>query len=92
MARRWNTMTTHHIVARHEWWTNHEDNLLRIPEKPHQSLHILFETRLIAEKLIRTLEIEKKALRPEVVNRLMDTLTEHDPRDLSFWYKDTTHF
>ena len=92
MWRKWNTLTTHHIVARHEGWTNHEDNLLRIPDKPHQALHILHQTRLVAEQLLHTIEINEKAMRPEVVKWLVDTLTQEDPRDMNFWYKDTTHF
>ena len=92
MGRRGNIITTHHIVARHEWGTNHDDNLLRIPEKPHQALHILHQTRLIAEQLLHTIELSEKAMKPEVVRWLVDTITQEDPRDLSFRYKDTTHF
>jgi hypothetical protein len=46
---------------------------------------------LIAEQLIHTVELSQKAMRPEVVEWLVDTLTAHDPRDLDFWYKDNTH-
>ena len=87
-----NIRTTHHIVPRSKWWTNEDDNLIRIKEQPHQSLHILHENKLIAEQLIKTLEISEKAMRPEVVQRLIETLTAHDPNDLDFWYKDNTHF
>ena len=91
MWKRNNIRTTHHIVPRHEWGTNNEENLIRLQEKPHQALHILHQTRLIAEQLIHTVELSQKAMRPEVVEWLVDTLTAHDPRDLDFWYKDNTH-
>jgi ATP sulfurylase len=91
MWKRNNIRTTHHIVPRHEWGTNDEENLIRLQEKPHQALHILHQTRLIAEQLIHTVELSQKAMRPEVVEWLVDTLTAHDPRDLDFWYKDSTH-
>lgn len=92
MWKRGNIRTTHHIVPRHEWGTNDDDNLIRLKEWPHQALHILHETRLVAEQLLHTLDLNAKAMRPEVVKWLVDTLTQKDPRDLDFWYKDSTHF
>jgi hypothetical protein len=47
---------------------------------------------LIAEQLLTTIDLSRKALRPEVVNRLIETLTIHDAKDLDFWYKEGTHF
>lgn len=84
--------TNHHIVPRSKWGSNDDDNLLRIKETPHQAIHILHVNKLIAEQLIRTIELSEKAMRPEVVQRLMDTLTQHDAEDLDFRYKDSTHF
>lgn len=91
MWRKSNLFTTHHIVPRHEWGTNDGDNLLRIKEKPHQAIHILHETRLIAEQLLHTIELSQKAMRPEVVKWLVDTITQEDTRDLNFRYKDNVH-
>ena len=91
MWKRNNIRTTHHIVARHEGWTNDEDNLLRIKERPHQAIHILYETKLIAEQLIHTVELSEKAMRPEVVKKLLEVFNEHDPRDLNYRYKDNVH-
>ena len=92
MWRKHNLRTTHHIVPRHEGWTSEDDNLLRLKEKPHQALHILHETRLVAEQLLHTIELNEKAMRPEVVKWLVETITQEDPRDLNFRYKDNTHF
>jgi hypothetical protein len=57
-------------------------------DSKHRALHTLFDNKLIAEQLITTLEISEKAMRPEVLQRLVDTLTKHDPEDLDFWYKE----
>ena len=84
--------TNHHIVPRSKWGTNDDDNLIRLKSNPHQALHMLHVNNLIAEQLIHTIELSQKAMRPEVVNWLMDTLTQHDPEDLDFRYKDNTHF
>lgn len=92
MWKRNNILTDHHIVPRSKWGTNDNSNILRIKLLPHQAIHILHENKLIAEQLIRTLELSEKAMRPEVVERLVETLTQHDANDLDFWYKDTTHF
>lgn len=87
-----NRWSTHHILPRSRGGTNEEDNLLRIKIWPHQSLHTLFDNKLIAEQLIKTVELSEKAMRPEVVEWLIETLTAHDPKDLDYWYKDWTHF
>jgi len=55
-------------------------------------LHTLFDNKLIAQQLLTTLDISKKAMRPEVLEWLVETLTAHDPEDLDFWYKEGTHF
>jgi hypothetical protein len=47
----------------------------------------LFANQLIAEQLLTTIDLSSKALRPEVVERLIETLTAHDESDLDFWYK-----
>ena len=84
--------STHHIVPRSRLWSNNDENLIELRETKHRALHSLFENKLIAEQLINTLDISKQAMRPEVVEWLVDTLTAHDVNDLDFWYKPSTHF
>ena len=84
--------STHHIVPRSRLWSNNDENLIELRETKHRALHSLFENKLIAEQLITTLDISKQAMRPEVVEWLVDTLTAHDVNDLDFWYKPSTHF
>lgn len=57
----------------------------------HSALHTLFQNQLIAEQLITTVNLSSKALKPEVVERLLETLTAHDARDIDFWYSRKTH-
>ena len=82
----------HHLVPRSQWGTNEVENIVLLPETQHRAIHTLYANKLIAEQLITTLDISKQAMRPEVRQRLLDTLTAHDINDLDFWYKDTTHF
>lgn len=51
-------------------------------------MHTLFYNQLLAEQLITTVNISSKALRPEVKERLLETLTAHEADDLEFWYRD----
>lgn len=79
--------TTHHIVCRSRYGSGDKHNLIELRATTHQALHTLFENQLLAEQLITTVNISSKALRPEVKERLLETLTAHDADDLEFWYK-----
>ena len=92
MIKRGNNTSVHHIVPRSKWGVNDSQNLLELKDTKHRALHTLFDNKLIAQQLLTTLDISKKALKPEVLQRLVDTLTSHDPNDLDFWYKEGTHF
>lgn len=82
----------HHICPRSKLWSNSKDNIVVLKHPIHQAIHTLFANKLIAEQLITTLDLSKQAMRPEVVEWLVDTLTAHDVNDLDFWYKPNTHF
>ena len=84
--------STHHILPRSRGGNNSEDNLVELRETQHRAIHTLFANKLIAEQLITTLDISKQAMRPEVVEWLVETLTKHEADDLDFRYKDSTHF
>ena len=81
----------HHILPSSQWGLTNETNCEMIRKTTHSAIHTLFANQLIAEQLITTLNISSKALRPEVVERLLETLTAHDADDLDFWYKRETH-
>lgn len=79
--------STHHIVCRSRYGSSDKHNLIELRKTQHEALHTLFSNQLLAEQLITTVNISSKALRPEVKERLLETLTAHDADDLEFWYK-----
>lgn len=81
----------HHVLPKSQTWLNVDDNIILLPETTHRAIHTLFANKVIAEQLITTLDLSAKAMKPEVTERLLDILSEHDAYDLDFWYKDNTH-
>lgn len=92
MIKKWHNTSIHHVIPRSKGWNNENKNLLELRDTKHRALHTLFDNKLIAQQLLTTLDISKKAMRPEVLEWLVETLTAHDPEDLDFWYKEGTHF
>lgn len=92
MIKKWRDTSVHHVLPSSRGWTSDRQNLLELRDSKHRALHTLFANQLIAEQLLTTIDISRKAMRPEVVERLIETLTAHDESDLDFWYKDGTHF
>lgn len=77
----------HHIIPTSVGGANVPKNIETIRDVQHRAIHTLFQNQLLAEQLITTVNISSKALRPEVKERLLETLTAHDADDLEFWYK-----
>lgn len=77
----------HHILPRSMDGNNDKDNLIRIKDNYHRALHTLFSNKMIAEQLIRTVEISENALREDVREWLLETLTSRDIDDPYEWYK-----
>lgn len=61
--------------------------MVLLPDTQHRAIHTLFENKMIAEQLIRTLDISKQAMREDVVEWLMETLTSLDIHDPYARYK-----
>lgn len=59
-------------------WNNSDLNVNSILETQHRAIHTLFENKMIAEQLIRTIGLSEKALRPDVVRWLIETLNSRD--------------
>lgn len=49
---------------------------------------MLFENKLIAEQLLRTIDYSEKAMKPEIVALLKEVLTMIDPSDPTKRYID----
>ena len=57
-----------------------------IPDTMHRAIHTLFENKMIAEQLLTAVDISAKALRKDVRDWLVDTLTSRDIADPYEWY------
>lgn len=68
----------HHILPTSQGGANNDANIEVIRDVQHRAIHTLFENKLIAEQLLRTIDISSRALRPDVVNRLIETLNSRD--------------
>lgn len=69
-------------------WNNSDLNVNSILETQHRAIHTLFENKMIAEQLIRTIDISKSALREDVREWLLETLTSKDIDDPYTRYKN----
>ncbi len=74
-------MSKHHLLPQSQWWANIAKNIELIREVQHRAIHTLFENKLIAEQLLTTVDISSKALRPDIKQWLIDTLTSKDIHD-----------
>jgi hypothetical protein len=63
-------------------------NLEYLRNTTHRAIHTLFENKMIAEQLIRTVELSEKALREDVRRRLIETLTSKNIYDPYERYND----
>lgn len=88
-------LTTHHLLCQHPEtdtnlrWSNHPTNLIRLREWYHSALHTVLSNKMIANQMLTCVDISKQALLPEVVDWLVETLTQTiDPLDPTLRYKE----
>ena len=81
-------MSKHHLLPQSQWWANIARNIELIRDVSHRAIHTLFENKMIAEQLITTVNISSKALREDVKQWLIDTLTSRDIYDPYEWYDE----
>ena len=80
--------TRHHILPRHPFWNDNPRNIITIKDTTHRAIHTLFENKLIAEQLLKTIDYSEKAMKPEIVALLKEVLTMIDPSDPTKRYID----
>lgn len=76
--------STHHILCKSRYGSSEPCNLEILKNTTHRAIHTLFQNQMIAEQLLTTIDISAKALREDVKEWLIDTLTTrdiHDPRE-----------
>ena len=79
--------STHHILPTSKGGANNNANTEVIRDVQHRAIHTLFENRMIAEQLLRTIDISEKALRPDIVKWPIETLNSKDINDPTVWYR-----
>jgi len=79
-----NNYSMHHILPKSRDWSSNDRNVELLKNTTHRAIHTLFSNQMIAEQLLTTIDISAKALREDVKEWLIDTLTTrdiHDPRE-----------
>ena len=87
MGKLENNYSIHHILPRSRNWSSEDNNVELIRNSTHRAIHTLFANQMIAEQLITTVWLSEKALREDVRDRLLETLTTRDIDDPYEWYK-----
>lgn len=80
--------STHHILCKSRGGSNEWANLIELRQNYHQAIHTLFQNQMIAEQLLTTIDISAKALREDVKQWLIETLTSRDIDDPQARYND----
>lgn len=62
-------------------------NLETIRDTQHRAIHTLFQNKMIAQQLLTTVSLSEKALRDDVRERLIETLTSKNILDPYVRYK-----
>lgn len=81
------TYSKHHILPKSHNGATNDTNIEIIRDTTHRAIHTLFENKMIAEQLIKTVNLSEKALRDDVRRRLIETLTSRNIYDPYLWYK-----
>ena len=79
-----NNYSVHHILPKSQHGSNESINLELLRNSQHRALHTLFANQMLAEQLITTIWYSEKALREDVREWLLETLTSRnilDPYD-----------
>lgn len=82
-----NNYSIHHILPKSQHWTSESCNIELLRNTTHRAIHTLFANQMIAEQLITTVWLSEKALREDVRDWLLETLSSKNPYDPYEWYK-----
>ena len=87
MSKIENNYSVHHILPRSRHWTSEDCNLELLRNTTHRAIHTLFQNQMIAEQLITTVWLSERALRDDVRDWLLETLSSRDIYDPYERYK-----
>lgn len=82
-----NNYSIHHILPKSQHGSSESINLELLRNTQHRAIHTLFANQMLAEQLITTIWYSEKALREDVRERLLETLTSRNILDPYERYK-----
>ena len=74
----------HHILPRSRWWTNLNENIVRLDKRKHIALHMLFDNNTTSEQIKRIIDISTTCLTEDVKSDIIKILNN---TELDYWYK-----
>lgn len=77
----------HHQLCESRGWLTNTTNCEMIRDTTHRAIHCLFQNQTFAEKLITMTNLDAKALRPDVVQWLIEALEARWVDDIWARYK-----
>lgn len=70
--------SVHHKLPSSFGWYRHPENLVRLQDHIHQSIHIIFLNDTPIKRIRRLIEADKSTMRPEVYNAISDVLKQFE--------------
>lgn len=87
MSKEERSYSNHHILPRSQHGSGESCNIELLKNTTHRAIHTLFANQMLAEQLITTIWLSEKALRDDVRERLLETLTSKNIYDPYERYK-----
>lgn len=79
---------SHHICPSSRGWITNDVNCEMIKATTHAAIHTLFSNEIFPEQIIRLANLNWKALKPEIVQELIETLQARDIHNPEERYKE----
>ena len=77
----------HHICPSSRWWITNDINCEMIKATTHSAIHTLFSNMIFPEQINRLIDLNTKALKPEIIQQIMEILNYRDIHDPEERYK-----
>jgi len=86
MKKRRNIYNMHHLIPQSRWWTNNDNNLLKLKKNIHTSFHTIFNNYTPREQLIHLVHnINYKVFSDQFKQDIMKILNVTDDK---YFYKE----
>ena len=78
----------HHICPSSRGWITNDINCEMIKETTHSAIHTLFSNMIFPEQIERLINLNSKALQPEIIQQIEEVLQYRDIHNPEEWYKE----